>query len=222
MREKTNFYNRLKIFVVLGIVVWLFPACNGMFGFIYDEPIVDSEYGFIEFNSVKNTGTVYVDARSYTQWIYLDFEGQTIDSVDFVNNPKPEPARWDIALHRYDVKTNGGEALSTEYNDFNQLWNLSGLPAGTFKPDQQNDSVLISFDMSNGNLQYFPSHLNRVFNWVTFSLETMPPTYSDNLNFFIVRLKNGKLLALRLESYTNDQALKGFMTIKYCYPLEFN
>lgn len=198
-----------------------FSSCNGMFGFIYDEPITDNQYGFIEVNTIKNTGTIYLDARSYTSWIYIDFHNQTVDSVDFLKQTI-EPNEWDIAIHRYDVKTNGAVVMATNYKDFPELWATNGAIGEAFYPDVKNDSVLISFDMGTGELLYYPSQVNRVFNWVEFSLETMPPTYTSNHNVFIVRLKDQTLLALRLESYANDQAQKGFMTIKYCYPLTFN
>lgn len=212
----------LSIFVVLGVVVSLFPACNGIFGSIYDEPSADDEYGFIETDPSTNSGTLYIDATSYTRWTHIDFHTQTIDTANIVLKQEP-PANWDIAIHRYDVKTNGGSAIETPYEDFPQLWSAGRIPDGEFLPDQQNDSVIIDMSgMMEGKIGYTPSPVNRVIDWVTVDLSIIPPTYSSKHNVFLVRLKDETYLALKLESYANDQAAKGYITIKYIYPLKFN
>lgn len=207
---------------MLGIVVWLFPACNGIFGCIYDELSADDEYGFIETDHTTNSGTIYLNATSYTAWTYIDFHTQTFDTASIILGQEPS-ASWDIALHRYDVKTNGGSVMETTYEDFSQLWAAGRIPEGEFLPDQQNDSVIIDMSgMMEGNIGYTPSPINRVIDWVTFDLNVIPPTYSSKHNVFLVRLQDETYLALKLESYANDQGVKGFMRIKYIYPLRFS
>src|SRR3712207_5184194 len=45
-----------------------------------------------------------VNASDYTKWVYVNFaEGKVVD----VETPETDLS-WDIALHRYDFKTNGG------------------------------------------------------------------------------------------------------------------
>ena len=50
------------------------PSCNGIFEGIYDEPSVIDEFGFTKVEQATSSGTIYIDATSYTRWNYLDFE----------------------------------------------------------------------------------------------------------------------------------------------------
>lgn len=207
---------------MLGIALLLFPACNGIFGSIYDEPSVDDEYGFIHTDPLTNSGVVYLNVSSYAIWTYIDFHTQTIDTANILLN-QPPPANWDIAIHRNDVKTNGGSAMETTYDDFSQLWHAGKIPEGEFQPDQPNDSIVTDMsDMMNGNIGYTPSPVNRVIDWVTYDFNTIPPVYTYKHNVYLVRLKDDTYLALKLESYANDQGVKGYITIKYVYPLRFS
>ena len=121
---------------MMGMVFISFPSCNGTFDDIYDEPSKNTEgqYGFKNVDLAKNSGTVYVDASSYTRWIYLNFHDRTIDSLE-IKSGNAEPEKWDVALHRYDAKILDGGAMETEFTDLNAFVNSGKLPAGEFTAD---------------------------------------------------------------------------------------
>jgi hypothetical protein len=56
-------------------------------------------------NSVKRSITI--KTSDYTKWTYFSFEkGDTVAVPSNFKNDKT----WDLALHRWDVRTNGGES----------------------------------------------------------------------------------------------------------------
>ena len=153
-----NFIN-IKLMLMMGMVVISFPSCTGVLGGLYDEVSTEMQPGF---NNVRpdNTGTIYIDATSYTQWHYIDIESQTIsieelpvpeylpdnkeqdsqNSVQNLNSDKPSgvPENWQFAIHRYDCKTNGGAACETEFTDirtFIQSINKEGIQKYDFVED---------------------------------------------------------------------------------------
>ena len=48
----------------------------------------------------------FLDARSYTDWIYFSFsKGEIVKVNDYQND-----ANWDVAFHRGNVRLNGGKS----------------------------------------------------------------------------------------------------------------
>lgn len=48
----------------------------------------------------------FLDARSYTDWVYFSFsKGEIVTVTDYQND-----INWDIAFHRGDVRLNGGKS----------------------------------------------------------------------------------------------------------------
>ena len=115
----TNFIS----YLTAGAAAMLLSACNGILSNIYDEPSTDavSEYGFVSEATTTSPGSIYIDATDYTVWTYIDFRSMTTTALD-VN--APVPASWDIAIHRYDTKTNGAEVMETGATSFYSLANV--------------------------------------------------------------------------------------------------
>ena len=57
------------------------PSCNGIFEGIYDEPVITADFGFTKVEQATSSGTIYLDATSYTRWNYIDFETFTLDTT---------------------------------------------------------------------------------------------------------------------------------------------
>ncbi len=57
------------------------PSCNGIFEGIYDEPVEVNEFGFTKVEQATSSGTIYLDATSYTRWNYIDFETFALDTT---------------------------------------------------------------------------------------------------------------------------------------------
>jgi hypothetical protein len=196
----------------------LLSACNGILSDIYDDaPASDTaEFGFTEAATATTTGRIYVDATSYTRWVYLSFRTLAMDTLDV---SAEEPATWDVALHRYDAKTHGGAVAETEARDFSEL---SAQTAADYVTDTWTETQVIT-DMSHmmdGYLSYVPSDYNEVLSsWLDVDTSNMPPTYTLSGKIYLIRLSDGTVAALRLSNFMNAASEKGYLTIEYRYPL---
>lgn len=203
------------------------PSCNGIFEGIYDEPVEVNEFGFTKVEQATSSGTIYIDATSYTRWNYLDFETFALDTT-FIAEDGSETGDvtegWDFAVHRYDVKTNGGRVIETSFTSIDELLASGSLPAGTYVEDiWTEDRVTIDMSrMMDGIIVYAPSWYNpELSKWLNVDTSTMPPVYTMSGKVYVLITAEGKAAAIQLINYMNDSKVKGFMTIDYVYPLEF-
>lgn len=210
--------NLIRRVAAPGAAILLLSGCNGMFAGIYDEPVETLEYGFVEKCKPGVPGEIYVDATSYTDWVYIDMASATVETRSVLDEA---PEHWDFAVHRYDAKTNGGAVLATSASDINSL---TALPAGEFVPDVWTTETIVT-DMStmmDGYLSYVDSYYNpELSQWLDVDTSTMPPLYTLSGKVYVLRLADGSMAALRLANFMNDSAIKGYLTIKYSYPIEF-
>ncbi len=209
---------------MLGALLSL-SACNGILEGIYDQPTTDTEFSY-GFNNVNDnngaTGTVYIDATSYTRWTYIDFQTQKIDSVE-ITSEAYIPDNWDMAIHRYDVKTNGGSVLETGFTGLSTLLSSSALPQGTFISDEwTTEKIIVDMStMADGYLGYAESDYNpELSKWLNVDKSSMPPIYTPSNKVYLLKLKDGTMAAIRLKSYMNELGVKGYMTFDYIYPFE--
>lgn len=216
--------NSLLTTAMLGALLSL-SACNGILEGIYDQPTTDTEFSY-GFNSINDnsgaTGTVYIDATSYTRWTYIDFHTQKIDSVEITPETQV-PKNWDIAIHRYDVKTNDGSVLETGLTGLSTLLTSGALPQGTFISDEwTTEKIVVDMStMADGYLGYTESDYNpELSKWLNVDKSTMPPIYTPSNKVYLLKLKDGTIVAIRLKSYMNELGVKGYMTFDYIYPLE--
>lgn len=216
--------NSLLTTAMLGALLSL-SACNGILEGIYDQPTTDTEFSY-GFNSINDnsgaTGTVYIDATSYTRWTYIDFHTQKIDSVEITPETQV-PENWDIAIHRYDVKTNDGSVLETGLTGLSTLLTSGALPQGTFISDEwTTEKIIVDMStMADGYLGYAESDYNpELSKWLNVDKSTMPPIYTPSNKVYLLKLKDGTMAAIRLKSYMNELGVKGYMTFDYIYPFE--
>ncbi len=197
-------------------------GCNGIMSGIYDE--LDSnespDFGFLNPSNQGTPGTIYIDATSYTDWTYIDFANKKIETVDVEADA---PQTWDIAVHRYDVKTNGGKVLETQHAEFDKARTLIGQSTDGYASDVWTTEK-IAIDMStmmDGYLSYIASDYNaELSRWLEVDTSTMPPIYTPSDKVYLIKLKNGSLAAVKLADYMDSTGVKGFMTIQYIYPFE--
>ena len=152
-----------------------------------------------------------------------------------------------IAIHRHDVKTNGGAIMKTSFESFNELIGLKKVPEGEFvedipaadpSADLQSDEVKgkISVDMSGmmeGNIGYIPSTLNlEIEDWLIM-YGGMPPSFKFSPNVYLVRMPDNTYIGLKIDKYENrvinvlenGEKLKKsrkVLSFQYFYPIEFN
>lgn len=226
--------NRRKtIITMMGTVfaTGLFSACDALEG-IYDNDRagISQEEQQQYYDGVVKSGAFYADATSYTQWVYINLHGDslvmtttTISLEDYSEDGAPE--EWDFALHRYDVKTNGGSVIQTEYNSVEELENnMTEAPAEGWDEDvYSNESVTIDMShMLEGYLVYAPGYKNKTAAlWLDVDTSTMPPNYSMSDKVFLYKFSDGTCAAIQLKNYmSNDRyQTKGWMTVAYKYPM---
>ncbi len=199
--------------------IWLLSACNGLFDGLYDEP--DDEiiagFGFQTSCGSETAGVIYIDATSYTDWVYINFSDQKVYTINVENEA---PQSWDIAVHRYDVKTNGGKAIETAYSTI----------ADAIKADYADDLLTadqwttqqIVTDMStmmDDYLSYVESYYNpELSKWLNVDTSTMPPVYTLSDKVYIIELADKVKAAVKLVNYMDETGVKGFLTIEYICP----
>lgn len=161
----------------------------------------------------------------YTYWFDVYKQGISHNEKrDFKPTAKqPEPPAWSIAIHRDNVRTNGGAVLETNYTSMSQLPESSAQFMGaTFKPDEwtTNEVWVDQSQMLNELIGCQGIHINRALSsWLRLEIPPMPPAFKHNNRVFVVKLNNGKFVALQLESYINPATgTKCYLTINYRYP----
>ena len=173
------------------------------------------------------TGSMTIDTRAYDKWTYFSFaKGDTVpEPADFKNDKT-----WDIAFHRWDVRTNGGEsgvgegaAFQTTYESLDvNTWSLS-IAQSNFTKDE-----IIKTYMATPNMYAESDEDQRsdvpantaLGKWMTVTMSSIPPTYAIINNAFVVRTANGSYAAIRFTNYMNDKAERGYVSFDYIYPIE--
>ena len=151
-------------------------ACNGMFEGIYDDPI-ESEM------EIKESSFSQINTTEYTNWVYIDLSERKATTVEIGEEHKSEiPAEWDLAIHRYDIKTNEGAAYQTTYTNIDELKASGKLPAeeNFIKDEWTTDKIAIDMSgMMEGNIKYTEDYRNEILSgWLNVDTSSMPPIYT--------------------------------------------
>ncbi len=245
---KMRKYFQYPILTVLGMSSMTFSACSGLVD-IYDELTVQ-DTASSPYRQLHVTATTYDDwtyltldnpdstvvlpipttlnsgewdgVTSYTrQEIKL---GSTTELSSTPTDAQPEPERWDLAFHHFDIRTNGGMAFETEYTSLDQLpahW--SDIPGIEWQADQTTkDRVWIDLSNSlafNIGCQTIDISLP-LSNMAWMDVSNPPPIYNVSGHVCLLRMKDGTVAALFLDNYMNEKGKKGYLTISYIYPYE--
>ena len=130
---------------------------------------------------------------------------------------------WDIAFHKYDVKTNGGGAVKLNTFDLDAV-TLSSVTGENFTADTDDHQVMVDMtNMMEGFVGYQSTKLNEVLcGWVTATpTGSMPPyTYEINKNVFVLKTAAGEYAKIRFTDYSNDKNEKVYAAFDYEYPLK--
>lgn len=208
-----------KYTIILGAAMSL-SACNGIFESIYDAPL-ETEM------EIKDTSFSQVKTVEYTEWAYIDLSGRKVTTVPIGEEYDSKiPGDWDFAIHRYDIKTNGGAAYKTAYTSFDDLKAAGKLPEETAFVEDEWTTDKIAIDMTgmmDGNIIYTDSYRNTVLSsWLNVDTSTMPPIYTMSNQVYIIRLKDNTYAAIRFTNYTNARGIKGYIDFDFLYPFEFD
>ena len=165
-------------------------------------------------------------AGIYTYWYDVFGAGISVNERrDFYPTaPQPTPERWDIAVHRNNVRTNGAGVYETGYTSMADLPEGKEAFAGcTFTEDawSEKEVWVVQSQMLSGLIGNQGIEINPVLSrWLIVSIPPMPPQFTLNNHVFILRLSDGTFAALQLENYQNSSGKKCCLSINYRYPLE--
>ena len=196
--------------------------------------------------------TLVMDARNYDEWIYMDLHRLTLEKYDIPTtltgewdgksvwarynvqgsrytlleerqvDAQPEPEEWDLAIHHFDVRTNGGQVLQTGYTSVNDLPESStSFASEDFCPDEwTSHQCIVDFSgMFDYNIWYQASPVNLVLSdWVRMDFSTPPPKYEASRRVYLLRMQDGTVAALHMKSYMSEAGTKGILTIDVKYP----
>ena len=137
--------------------------------------------------------------------ITMTYTSEVGDSYTYEVDAEEEKAlTWDIAVHKYNIRTNGGLVKELNTKNFDAV-TLANVPADEEMVADTEGSVMA--DMSNmmsGFVGYQYVKLNKKLgHWVIATpTGTMPPyTYELNENVFVVKV-NGKVWKMQFTAYT--------------------
>lgn len=130
--------------------------------------------------------------------------------------------KWDIALHRYDVKTNGASAVATSESD---MAKVTAIPADGYVSDIKTDSIMVNTaGMMNSKIGYATDTWNEVLNkGVEFDSSVMPPTpnsWSMSGLVYVVKLASGDYAKIKFTDYSNEAGASGHISFDYVYPFK--
>lgn len=196
--------------------------------------------------------TILLDARDYDRWLYLDLHARTLDTRPVPRNltgawdgqstrvryhvvgtryefleevpvdAQDTPREWDLAIHHFDVRTNGGEAAVTDYATVDAVPGAVDNAALAFTPDcwTRHQCIVDLSGMFDRNIWYQASMVNPVLTeWVRMDFSTPPPKYEASRKVYLLRLADGSMAAMQLKAYMSEAGTKGFLTIDVRYPL---
>lgn len=171
-----------------------------------------------------------IKTSDYTTWTYFSFEKGVIgtyteDGFDYKNR-----LDWDLAFHRWDVRTNGGlsgkgagGAVKSAYGTLDvNTWGSVLPSAADFVTDKLIKTYMNAPHMSDdatGDQRVEVPANTELGQWLTVTMTSIPPTYKMADNVFLVKAANGKLAAVKFTNYMNAKAEKGYAVFEYVYPL---
>lgn len=166
------------------------------------------------------------DGRTGQYMYWFDVFGEGIKKSEFRSftptDKQTEPEEWSFAIHRNNVRTNGGVAYETAFTSMDQLPESSdSFTDVEFAADEwtENEVWDSQEQMLLGNVPSQGIGVNKVLSsWLTLDIPPMPPAFTKNGHVFLLKLADGSIAALQLEDYISPSGAKCYLTINYKYP----
>ena len=135
-----------------------------------------------------------------------------------------DPEEWSFAVHRSEVRTNGGAVWASTLTDIDRATEADYRSA-SYTPDEWSENEVWS-DSRTMISQLVPSQgiaINKVLgSWLRM---TLMPDYERDGRVFFLRLKDGTYAALQLINHIgggtpqDPSPIRCYLTIKMRYPL---
>jgi len=230
---------KFRIYIMLGWSLMALPACTGFVDF-YDElpQIVDNGYDQLFVDATTYDDWTYIDLHdlskeyikksipteltgawdSVTCYTYQEIKnGNSIELSSVQTDSQPEPEVWDIAIHHFEIRTNGGQSFETSYTSLDQVPDsLSLIPDVVWESDVlTHDRVWVdlsnslAFDIGCQTIA-ISQPLSRM---ASMDVSNPPPIYSVSGKVCLLQMKDGTVVGLFLDNYMNSKGQKGHLTI---------
>jgi hypothetical protein len=175
---------------------------------------------------------VEVEATAFDKWTYFSFKTGKVVGTSGVEETREE-MDWDIAFHRYDIRTNSGTSGSGKGGAYlaedkiaKTGWDaLTSAPTtgyvadGTIKVITQYAPETLKADVSGSKvITGGPDNLPAT--WCTFEPGSNGPVYGITNQIFVVKTAEGKYAKVWLKAYqklVGGRKLGGHITMKYAY-----
>ncbi len=188
----------------------------------------------VKKETVKKSKTI--DATKYDVWTYINLEtgqtethrdfsawniikkGKLIETIPAKGSEADIKIKWHTAIHRFDIRTNNGEAVATAEKE---IKNVKTLPTTGYEADKivENKVITEPSQMMAGQIGYASkSNLNKVLDgWVIKTpTGTMPPfKYSLSELVYVVKFKDGSHAKLKFTGYQNAEEKTGHVSFDY-------
>lgn len=208
---------------------WYYIDLQTLHEHIKNDPLYDVNKDWQSFNipmADTDTPKEYVSGHHKTgQYMYW-FDGTIGQAVKghefryFTQTEEQEaPEEWTFAVHRSEVRTNGGAVLETSLTNIMDV-NIKDWKDSSFQPDVWSETDVWD-DPSQMLLQLIPCqgiYINKVLSsWLSLGLM---PNYIMNNHVFLLRLSDGSYAALQLVNHLSPSGVRCCLTIKFRYPIE--
>lgn len=195
------------------------PEING------EDPQEETEIQTITVKAVNYNNWTYINLetgemqslRDFSAWNYWD-EDSIVSTTPAQGSEADIPMDWHIAIHRYDIRTNGGSVVNTGITDMESLaeWPATGYEADT---TLSNALCMDLTQMMDGIIGYAEtSKINKVLTSTIIRTPTnsMPPTiYSASKEVCVLKCKDGGLVKIQITDTYSDTGASGYVTLNY-------
>ena len=156
--------------------------------------------------------------RDFSEWHVME-KGKLLETIPAKGSEADIKIKWHIAIHRFDIRTNNGEAVDTKQTEFSKV---IGLPTGDYKKDMEvKDKVIVGFNRADMMKRKFTvagiAKVNPELNkWMNVDMSTMPPTYTMSNLVYVVKFKDGSYAKIKFTDATDATGKeKGHITFQY-------
>lgn len=182
--------------------------------------VFNGEIGTAKNEAVNITGALTPGRMPFA--ITATYESVVENSLIYEVNGDESSFDWDLAFHKYDIRTNGGSALMTEKTNLDDI-TAANIPVTGFTEDTEGNIYADMSQMMDGFVGYQYVKLNSVLcGWVIKTpTGTMPPyTYKLKNNIFVVKTQAGKYVKIQFYDTTNEKDKAVYASFNYEYPVK--
>ena len=167
------------------------------------------------YSELQTTDNINGDSHNPGVSYYL-VEGTKYTLLSYQPSPpQTDPEHWDIAIHHFDVRTNGGCVAQVAESDIFKAADIDFLNLDYTADEPTTHQVIVDLkEMMGFKIGFQNIPVNMVFTtWATMDFSTPPPTYATSGDTYFLRTADGRHFAIRMRDYISPRGTKGYLTI---------